>query len=131
MAFLWNRTTTDPLDHGLTVAAEELGPECRVRLTGRITFDSSPGLRSLLLRRLDHPGCQSLTADFDGVVYVDTSGLAILVETLRAARNKGKAFRLQGLQERPRYFLEAMRLLHLFNEPEAGSGAEAGSEKTR
>jgi len=47
---------------------------------------------------------------------VDTSGLAVLVETLKAARTVGKAFHLSGLRERPRYLLEATRLLHLFQE---------------
>jgi anti-sigma B factor antagonist len=79
-------------------------------------MDSSPSLRAFLLERLESPGCQTLTADFCEVTYVDTSGLAILVEVLRAARTLGKAFRLSGLRERPRYLLETTRLLHLFDE---------------
>jgi anti-anti-sigma factor len=54
--------------------------------------------------------------DFFEVVYVDTSGLALLVEILKAARTQGKTFQVSGLRERPRYLLEATRLLHLFNE---------------
>jgi anti-anti-sigma factor len=73
-------------------------------------------LRLLLLRRLEAPGCQVLTVDFRGVTYVDTSGLAMLVEVLKAARTQAKMFHLSGLQERPRYLLEATRLLQLFQE---------------
>ena len=69
-----------------------------------------------MLRRLEEPSCQILTVDFRDVPYVDTSGLAMLVEVLKAARAQGKAFHLSGLQERPRYLLEATRLLHLFQD---------------
>jgi anti-sigma B factor antagonist len=115
VGFLWRRTTK-PLDEGIQAVSENRGAESRVSLSGRITIDSSPGLRALLLERLKSPGCQTLTVDFCEVTYVDTSGLAILVEVLRAARTQGKVFRLSGLRERPRYLLETTRLLHLFDE---------------
>ena len=70
----------------------------------------------LLLKRLDDPNCQCLLVDFQEVTYIDTSGLAIMVETLRAARARTKKFQLSGLRERQRYLLEATRLLHLFDE---------------
>ena len=38
------------------------------------------------------------------------------VEVLKAARAQGKLLQLSRLQERPRYILEATRLLHLFVE---------------
>lgn len=95
---------------------EDRGSLCQVTLSGRITMDSTPGLRALLLERIENGSCQILSADFCDVVYIDTSGLAILVEILKAARNSGKSFRLTGLRERPRYLLEASRLLHLFEE---------------
>jgi anti-anti-sigma factor len=57
-----------------------------------------------------------MTVDFDEVDYIDTSGLAVLVEVLKAAREQGKTFHLSRLRERPRYLLEATRVLHLFDE---------------
>jgi anti-sigma B factor antagonist len=117
VAFLWRRTTKPvSLDADIRAACEHRGTECQVRLSGRITIDSAPELRLLLLRRLEEPSCQILTVDFRDVPYVDTSGLAMLVEVLKAARAQGKAFHLSGLQERPRYLLEATRLLHLFQD---------------
>ena len=116
MAFRWQRTKTVPLDDDIRVVCEDLGTECQVRLSGRITIDTSPGLRVLLLQRLEPPSCQALTVDFCEVDYIDTSGLAMLVETLKAARTQGKTFHLSGLRERPRYLLETTRLLHLFDE---------------
>ena len=107
---------TVSLDTDIRAVCEQRGAECQLSLSGRITIDSSPDLRALLLRQLESSSCRILTVDFHEVAYVDTSGLAMLVEVLKAARTQGKAFHLSGLQERPRYLLEATRLLHLFHE---------------
>jgi anti-sigma B factor antagonist len=104
------------LDSDVRQVCEIIGNECRVRLSGRITIDSSPDLRASLLVRLGSPNCRTLTVDLFEVDYIDTSGLATVVEILKAARIQGKSFRLTGLRDRPRYLLEATRLLHLFNE---------------
>jgi anti-anti-sigma factor len=87
-----------------------------VTVSGRITIDSSPDLRILLLRRLGTADCDSLTVDLHDVPYMDMSGLAILLEILKAARRLNKTFHLSGLRDRPRYLLEAARLLPLFDE---------------
>jgi anti-sigma B factor antagonist len=116
VAFLCQRTKTVSLGDDIRIVCEDLGTECQVRLSGRFTIDSSPGLRALFLQRLESSNCQALTLDFRDVTYIDTSGLATLVETLKTARIEGKSFRLRGLRERPRYLLETTRLLHLFND---------------
>ena len=114
---LWRRTAkTVSLDGDIRAICETHGPECQVWLSGRITIDSSPSLRALLLQRVESADCQNLTVDFREVPYVDTSGLAVMVEILKAARTRGKTFQLSGLSERPRFLLEATRLLHLFHE---------------
>ena len=107
---------TVSLDAEIRAVCEQHGDDCQVSLSGRITIDSTPDLRALLLRQVESSSCQTVTVDFREVGYVDTSGLAMLVEILRAARTQGKTFQLSGLQERPRYLLEATRLLHLFHE---------------
>src|ERR1700693_5121370 len=114
--FPWSRARTESMGTDVGIVYDQHGSECQVSLSGRITIDSSPGLQVLLLKRLQSPGCQSLTLDFYDVAYIDTSGLAMLVEILKAARDQGKTFHLSRLRERPRYFLEATRLLHLFED---------------
>jgi anti-anti-sigma factor len=101
------------------VVSEQNGNACRVSLAGRITIDSSPELRTLLFDRLRAPGFERLIVDFENVDYIDTSGLAVLFETLKAARVEGKSMCLSRLGEQPRYLLEATRLLHLFGEVDA------------
>ena len=114
-----SKTTNVLLKADIRAVCEPRGTECHVSLSGRITIDSSADLRLFLLLHLESPSCRVLTAEFCEVTYVDTSGLAILVEVLKAARVQGKAFQLSGLRERPRYLLEATRLLHIFHEVNA------------
>ena len=85
-------------------------------LAGRVTIESSPELRTYLLERLESTDCRGVAVDFYDVIYIDTSGLAMLVEVLKFARTQGKGFSVSGLRDRPRYLLEATRLLHLFHE---------------
>ena len=92
------------------------GRNCRVSISGRITIDSAPALRLLLLQHLDSAASESLTVDLYEVPYADTSCLAVLLEILREARAQKKTLYLSGLRDRPRYLLEATRILHMFNE---------------
>lgn len=101
------------------IMCELNGDACRVSLAGRITIDSSPELRTLLFERLRAPGFERLIVDFEGVEYIDTSGLAVLIEALKAARAASKSMYLSRLGEQPRYLLNATRLLHLFGEVNA------------
>ena len=89
------------LSQDLTAVSERNEEKCCIKLTGRITIDSSPELRLFLLRKLGSLACPV------------TSGLAVLIEFLKAARQYSKRFQLSGLRERPRYLLEATRVLHV------------------
>jgi len=105
------------------------GAECRVSLAGRITIDSSPDLLELLRQRLESARCKILTVDLSRVTYVDTSGLAILGEVLKAAKIQRKTLQLSELRGRPRYLLETTRLLHLFHEVDRKETPPAGDSR--
>jgi len=111
----FKRRETASIDPDVGILCDSQGPQCQVSLSGSITIDSTPDLRLLLLQRLQSSNCQSLTLDFYGVTFIGTSGLAMLVDLLKAARGLGKTFHLSRLRERPRYLLEATHLLHLFD----------------
>lgn len=120
MAYLWGKTPDASLANvGIQTVCVWRGAECIVSLAGRITIDSSPELRLFLMKKLESPACRILTVDFGAVPYIDTSGLAILVELLKLARIQGKTLGLKNLREGPRYLLEATHLVHLFGEMDA------------
>jgi anti-sigma B factor antagonist len=108
--------TTPASDSDLRIRCEQHGPKSRAEVSGRINIDSSPEFRGSLLRMLQVPDCQCLEVSFCEVAYIDTSGLAVLVDVLKSARRLGKTIELSGLQERPRYLLEATGLLRFFVE---------------
>ena len=85
-----------------------------VSLGGRLTIDSSPELRNQLLAVLYGETLKSLVIDLADVPYVDLSGVATLLETLRVARGRNTNLLLQGLHDRPSYLLEVTGLLSLF-----------------
>ena len=100
---------------------EQNGKESRADLSGRITIDSSPEFRASLLRILRAPDCQRLEVNFSEVVYIDTSGIAVLMEVLKSARHVGKKLELSGLHDSPRYLFESTGLLSFFEEAPAPS----------
>jgi len=71
--------------------------------------------------------------DLHEISYVDTSGLAILMEVLQSARAAGKAFQLENLQQRPRYLFQAIGLLHFFDNenPEGGEPIRASGANSQ
>jgi anti-anti-sigma factor len=85
-----------------------------VYLGGRLTIDSSPELRKQLLAMLYGQTLENLSIDLSGVPYMDLSGVATLLETLRVARGRNTGLQLKGLHDRPRYLLEVTGLLSLF-----------------
>jgi anti-anti-sigma factor len=100
----------------MQMQVQDRGTGHLVSVSGRITIDSSPELLSLLLQNLSAAGRDSLTLDLSDVVYIDTSALAVFLETLRAARKLKRTFHLSGLRGRPRYLLEATGFIRLFSE---------------
>ena len=67
------------------------------------------------------PDCERLELSFSEVVYIDTSGVAVLVEVLKSARHLGKKLDLSGLHDSPRYLFESTGLLSFFEEAPAPS----------
>jgi anti-sigma B factor antagonist len=100
---------------------EQNGKESRAELSGRVTIDSSPEFRAALLRLVREPDCERLEVDFSEVAYIDTSGIAVLVEVLKSARRLGKRLELSGLHDSPRYLFESTGLLSFFEDAAAPS----------
>jgi anti-sigma B factor antagonist len=79
----------------------------------RITIDNANEMRQLILEAIRSQSGR-VVVDMSEITYMDTSGLATLLETLRQAHQQGKAMALQGVQDQPRYLFEVTELDHLF-----------------
>jgi len=106
--------TQDTRTSPLTIRVTRIERGALVSLGGRLTIDSSPDLRNQILGVLHEETLENLTIDLSAVPYMDLSGVATLLETLRVARGRKTGLQLKGLQDRPRYLLEVTGLLSLF-----------------
>jgi anti-sigma B factor antagonist len=80
-----------------------------LNLAGEVDLQHSPELRKILQEKVKAK-CAALVIDFSGVEYIDSSGLATLVEYRRDSQKYGGQFCLASLSTRVRTIFELVRL---------------------
>ncbi len=78
-------------------------------LAGEVDLQHSPELRKILQEKIKAK-CMALIIDFRAVEYIDSSGLATLVEYRRDSQKYDGKFCLAGLSTRVRTIFELVRL---------------------
>ena len=105
---------------------EELDEGQVINLSGRLDMNTSPNLRKTALKLYLKGQCKNLTINFANVTYIDTSGLATLLELLVTAKEQCAKLTLSGLNETVRYLIDVNGLTGFFrienSEPERLSG---------
>jgi len=91
-----------------------------VAIHGRITIATSGEMRRTLSDALRAKPA-NVSVDLSDVSYIDTSGLATLVEAAGLAYKQGTRLILGGIHDQPRYLFEITHLDRLFEM--AGPGA--------
>lgn len=110
-----------PSNNNLQISVEQQGRDTVVRLTGRVDVDSSPDVRDRLRILLSQdPLPETIIVDFAGVSYIETSGIATLIEALRIARHHQINFRLQGLSGAALRLIQVTGVLALFEGSKSG-----------
>ena len=98
-------------------------------INGDVTLYNSPEIRKVLMDGLNKKGTERVVVNMSGVNYIDSAGVASLVEGLKLARSLKNAFALYGLNKHPREVLELTRLIKVFEiydtENEAVNGVAA------
>jgi anti-sigma B factor antagonist len=84
-----------------------------IALEGEIDLACSPELRELLQTQVEAKR-PTLLLDFAEVTYVDSSGLATLVEYVRKAQDFGGKLALAAVNTRVRTILDLVRLSEIF-----------------
>jgi len=85
-----------------------------VEIRGDVTLYSSPNVRKVILKTLDDHAVQRVIVNFNSVKFLDSSGLASLVECLLYSRKSHQRLSLCGLRDGPRRVLELTRLIDVF-----------------
>lgn len=81
-----------------------------VAVAGRTTVDSSPHLRSVLLGLLRRSTAPVVVIDVSALSYLDMSGIATLLEALKAASERSVKLRLAGMSGQARTLAEIAQL---------------------
>jgi len=98
----------------LQIAARHLDKITIFDISGDIDLATSPELRKALLRELRDLKIPRVVLNLEGVRYIDSSGVASLVEALRASRDVGSRLVLFGVNRTIREVLQLSKLLKLF-----------------
>ena len=83
-----------------------------VDVVGQIDLGSSPALRRTLLQSLN--GTKGVAINLSAVKYIDSSGIASLLEVLKEARNSQKRLVLFGVTASVLQGLQLTRLTGVF-----------------
>jgi anti-sigma B factor antagonist len=103
-------------DSNLEISVDQVGKDTLILLRGRINVDSSPDLRDQLLAIFsEEPLSRAVIVDLAGVSYIETSGIATLIEALRIARHHQIGFSLQGLGGSVLRLFEVIGVLTMFD----------------
>jgi anti-sigma B factor antagonist len=97
----------------LSVRSESRDGATIVRPQGDIDLAGSPTLRQEI-KKAQAGGPKRLIIDLGGVPYMDSSGVATLVEAMQLARKGGTKLVLCGLQDKVRSIFEIARLDTVF-----------------
>ena len=94
-------------------------------LSGDFAFANSPAVRQSVLREIRERRSPRVVVNLTQVRHIDSSGVACLVEALKASRDLGSRFILIGLSASARHVLEFCRLMKLFENYESEAQALA------
>lgn len=83
-------------------------------VTGDMDLANTPAVRKVLLREVKEKRTPRVVMNLTKVRYIDSSGVASLVEGLKASRDVGSRFILFGLSTSAREVLQLSRLLKIF-----------------
>jgi anti-sigma B factor antagonist len=91
------------------------GPaESRMTVTGHLVIESSPRFRASLVKAIRTATSAELVIDASALSYLDTSGVATLVEAARMASARGLRLRVNGLAGEPRMLAQIAELDVIF-----------------
>jgi anti-sigma B factor antagonist len=85
-----------------------------VDISGDIDLANSPEVRKTLLHEVRDNRRSRVVLNLSEARYIDSSGVASLVESLKASRDMGSRFILVGLSGPAREVLQLSRLLKVF-----------------
>lgn len=98
----------------MEISSRQINKATIFDVTGDMDLANSPAVRKALLREVKEKRTPRVVMNLTKVRYIDSSGVASLVEGLKASRDAGTRFILIGLSTSAREVLQLSRLLRIF-----------------
>jgi anti-sigma B factor antagonist len=98
----------------MQIATRQTNTATIVDVKGDIDLYNSPEVRKVILEELKEKRTARLVVNLTQVRYIDSSGVASLVEGLKISKSLGSRFMLYGLSPAAREVLELSRLIRVF-----------------
>ncbi len=123
VSFGWSSTSSHrrsravldyPKEGSVQISARHTDNATIFDVTGDIDLANSPEVRKALLREVREKRTPRVVMNLTKVRYIDSSGVASLVEGLKASRDLNLRFILFGLSASAREVLQLSRLLKIF-----------------
>ncbi len=111
---VWQNIDSVSQRPAIKISIRQEGSTTVLDLTGDITLFNSPEIRKALITELKEKRVSYLLVNMLAVPYIDSSGVASLVEGLKISRDLNSRFALYGLSKSARTVLELTHLLRVF-----------------
>ena len=98
----------------MEIITEEIGSASIVRVSGEVDMSNSPAVRDSLMLLIGEK-VPAIVVDLSGVTYMDSSGIATLIEGLQVTTSYGGIFRIAALTSKVRQVFELARLTDVFD----------------
>ncbi|MGH9791715.1 MAG: STAS domain-containing protein [Candidatus Acidiferrales bacterium] len=98
----------------MQVSTRKVSSATIVDVMGDVDLYNSPEVRKTVMEAVRGEGTERVVMNLKGVRYIDSSGVASLVEGLKTSRGLGVKFILYGLSSAAREVLELSRLIQVF-----------------
>ena len=96
------------------ISTEKIASAVVIRLKGDVDMNTSPDVRSALGDLFKQGGAKALLINLSGVRYMDSSGIATLVEAMQNCMKQGMRLRLVEPSPPVRDVFELARLASVF-----------------
>jgi len=110
----------------IEITVQQLAAGSMLLIKGDVDMNSSPEVRSSLEEIFKQGGAKALLINLSGVRYMDSSGIATLVEAMQNCMKQGMKLRLVDLSPPVHDVFELARLSSIFEIFANVSEAQAG-----
>jgi anti-sigma B factor antagonist len=98
----------------MEISTRQIGDITILDVVGEITLYNSPIMRKTLIELLREKRLPRVIVNLEKVKYIDSAGVASLVEGLKISRDLKSGFALYGLSRTAREVLELTKLIKVF-----------------